>query len=107
MNERRFDTRLAGLSLIAAPALLLLANAIDPSASDKAAARLPEISANPARYVAAGYLMVVAAWAFVPGLIGVWRLFQGPRVTAGQVGTGLLLIGMITTIAFFGFGVYE
>jgi hypothetical protein len=107
LNERRFDTRLAGLSLIAAPALLLLANAIDPSASDKAAARLPEISANPGRYVAAGYLMVVAAWAFVPGLIGLWRLFQGPRVTVGQVGTGLLLIGMITTIAFFGFGVYE
>jgi hypothetical protein len=85
----------------------LLANAIDPSASDKAAARLPEISANPARYVAAGYLMMVAAWAFVPGLIGLWRLFQGPRVTVGQVGSALMLIGMITTIAFFGFGVYE
>jgi hypothetical protein len=107
LNERGFDTRLAGLSLIVAPALLLLANAIDPSASAGAAARLPEISANPARYVAAGYLMVVAAWAFVPGLLGLWRLFQGPRVTVGQVGTGLLLIGMITTIAFFGFGVYE
>ena len=99
--------RLAGLSLIAAPALLLLANAIDPSASAKAAARLPEISANPARYVAAGYLMVLAAWAFVPGLIVLWRLLEGPRVTVGQAGTGLLMIGMITTIAFFGFGVYE
>jgi hypothetical protein len=107
LNERRFDTRLAGLSLIVAPALLLLANAIDPSASDKAAARLPEISDNRARYVAAGYLMVVAAWAFVPGLLGLWRVFQGPRVTVGQVGAGLLLIGMITTIAFVGFGVYE
>jgi hypothetical protein len=107
LKERSFETKLAGLSLIVAPALLLLANAIDPSASDKAAARLPEISDNPARYVAAAYLMVLAAWAFVPGLIGVWRLFQGPRVTVGQVGTGLLLIGMITTIAFVGFGVYE
>jgi hypothetical protein len=107
LNERRFDTRLAGLSLIVAPALLLLANAIDPSANDKAAARLPEISDNPGRYVAAGYLLVVAAWAFVPGLIGLWRLFGGPRVTVGQVGAGLLMIGMITTIAFVGFGVYE
>ncbi len=107
LNERRFDTRLAGLSLIAAPALLLLANAIDPSASANAAARLPEISDNPARYVAAGYLMVLAAWTFVPGLVGRWHLFQGPRVTAGQVGAGLLMIGMITTVAFFGFGVYE
>ena len=62
LNERRFDTRLAGLSLIAAPALLLLANAIDPSASADAAARLPEISDNPARYVAAGHAV------FGPGL---------------------------------------
>ena len=107
LNERRFDTTAAGLSLIVAPALLLLANAIAPSARAKAAARLPEISDNPARYVAAGYLMVLAAWAFVPGLIGVWRLFQGPRVTVGQICTGLLLIGMVTAIAFFGFGVYE
>jgi hypothetical protein len=107
LNERRFDTRLAGLSLIVAPALLLLANAIDPSASAKAAARLPEISDNPARYVGAAYLLMVAAWAFVPGLIGLWRLFQEPRVTVSQVGAGLLLIGMMTTIAFVGLGVYE
>jgi hypothetical protein len=106
-NERRFHTRVAGLSLIVAPALLLLANAIDPSASDKAAARLIEIGDNPARYLAAGYLLVLAAWAFVPGLLGLWRLFEGPRVTAGQVGAGLVFIGTITSIAFFGFGVYE
>src|SRR5215210_218987 len=99
LKERSFETKLAGLSLIVAPALLLLANAIDPSASAKAAARLPEISDNRARYVATGYLLVVAAWAFVPGLIGLWRLFQGPRVTAGQVGAGLMVIGTITTIA--------
>jgi hypothetical protein len=43
----------------------------------------------------------------VPGLIALWRLFDGPRVTLGQAGTGLLLIGMVTTIAFFGMGVYE
>ena len=47
LNERRVDMQLAGLSLIVAPALLLLANAIDPSASAKAAARLPEISDHP------------------------------------------------------------
>lgn len=104
---KTFETRMAGLSLIAAPALLLAGNAIDPSASDDAAARLPEISAHPARYVAAGYLMVLAAWAFVPGLIALWRMFRGPRLTLGQVGAALLLIGTMTTIAFFGFGVYE
>jgi hypothetical protein len=104
---KNFETRLAGLSLIAAPALLVLANAIDPGASDKAAARLPEISGHPGRYVAAAYLLVLAAWAFVPGLLGLWRLFAGPRVTAGQLGAGLMLIGTITTIAFVGFGVYE
>jgi hypothetical protein len=28
-------------------------------------------------------------------------------VTLGQIGAGLLLLGVITTIAFFGFGAYE
>lgn len=86
---------------------MLLANAIDPGASDQAAARLPEIAAHPGRYIAAAYLLLVAAWAFVPGLIGLWSVFRGPRLTAGQVGSGLLLIGTVTTIAFIGFGLYE
>jgi hypothetical protein len=100
-------TDMQGLSLIVAPALLLLGNAIDPGASDEAAARLPEIAGDRGRYVAAGYLLLVAAWAFVPGLIGLVRLFEGPRVTLGQVGAGMLLVGTITTVAFVGFGVYE
>ena len=106
-DERNFTRTLAGLSLIVAPLLLLLGNLIDPGGSDKAAERLTEIADNEARYVAAGYLLLVGAWAFVPGLIGLWRLLGGARVTLGQVGAGLVLIGVVTTIAFFGFGVYE
>ncbi len=106
-DERNFVRSLAGLSLIVAPLLLLLGNAIDPGASDKAAERLTQIANNEARYVAAGYLLLAGAWMFVPGLIGLWRLFAGQRVSLGQVGTGLTLIGVVTTIAFFGFGVYE
>lgn len=105
-TNQRFSAASA-CSLIVAPALLLLANAIDPGASDQAAARLPEIAAHPGRYIAAAYLLLVAAWAFVPGLIGLWSVFRGPRLTAGQVGSGLLLIGTVTTIAFIGFGLYE
>lgn len=106
-NERNFVRTLAGLSLIVAPLLLLLAMLIGPDLSDQAPERLAEIADNEARYIASGYLFLVAAWAFVPGLIGLWRLFRGPRVTLGQIGAGLLLLGVITTIAFFGFGAYE
>jgi hypothetical protein len=98
---------LAGSSLILAPLLLLLGNAIDPAASDKAAKRLPQIASNEGRYVAAAYLLLVGAWAFVPAVVGLWRLLGGGRVTLGQAGAGLMLIGAITTIAFFGFGIYE
>jgi hypothetical protein len=105
-DERDFTRTLAGWSLIVAPLLLLVSNAIDPAVSDKAVERLTQIADNPSRYVAAGYLSLIAAWAFVPGLLGLWRLFRGPGVTLGQVGSGLMLIGTINTIAFFGFGVY-
>ena len=104
---RDFSRTLAGWSLIVAPLLLLLSNAIDPAVSDKAAERLTQIADNQSRYIAAAYLSLIAAWAFVPGLIGLSRLFRGPRVTLGQVGSGLMLIGIITTNAFVGFGVYE
>ena len=106
-DERNFARTLAGLSLIVAPLLLLLAVLIGPDLSTDPAERLADIADNEARYIAGGYLFLVAAWVFVPGLIGLWRLFRGPRVTLGQIGAGLLLLGVITTIAFFGFGAYE
>lgn len=106
-NERDASRTLAGWSLIIAPLLLLLWNAIDPATSDHAAERLSQIADHGPRYIVAGYLGLIGAWAFVPGLIGLWWLFRGPRVTLGQVGSGLMLIGIITTIAFFGLGVYE
>jgi Domain of unknown function (DUF4386) len=106
-DERNFTRTLTGLSLIVAPALLLLATLIGPDLSGDADERLAEIADNEGRYVASGYLFLIAAWVFVPGLIGLWRLFRGPRVTLGQIGAGLVLLGVITTIAFFGFGAYE
>ena len=63
---------------------------------------------NGPRFIVAGYPGVLGVWAFIPGIIGLWRLFEGPRrITLGQVGAGLMLIGLVTTIAFFGFGIYE
>jgi hypothetical protein len=106
-QERDFATTLAGCSLIVAPLLLMLWNVLDPAVSDHVTERLTQIADNKARYIAAGYLCLLGAWAFIPGLIGLWRLFREPRVTLGQVGSGLMLIGITTTIAFFGFGVSE
>ena len=106
-DERNFARTLAGLSLIVAPALLLLAILIGPDLSGDADERLAEIADNEGRYVVSGYLFLVGAWVFVPGLIGLWRVFRGPGVTLGQIGAGLVLLGVISTIAFFGFGAYE
>jgi hypothetical protein len=106
-NHRNVTTTVTGASLIVAPLLLLLANAIDPATSDQAAERLPQIAGHQARYIAAAYLLMAGAWAFVPGLIGLWSLLRGPRVTVGQAGAALVLAGTVTTIAFVGFGVYE
>jgi hypothetical protein len=106
-HERGFARTLTGLSLIAAPLLLVISVSIGPDLSDDGARRLAQIADNEARYVASRYLLVIAAWVFVPALIGLCRVFRGPRVTLGQVGAGLLLIGWISTTAFFGLGAYE
>ena len=106
-DERNFARTLAGLSLIVAPLLLMLSAAVGPHLSDDGAKRLAAIDGNEARFIAGSYLLLVGAWAFIPGLIGLWRVFRGPGVTLGQVGTGLVLIGWISTISFFGGGVYE
>lgn len=106
-DERNFARTLAGLSLIVAPLLLLAGQLVGPDLSGDAPERLAEIRENEGRYIASGYLFLVAAWVFVPGLVGLWQVFRGPGVTLGQVAAGLVLIGVITTIAFFGFGAYE
>lgn len=106
-DQRNFARTLAGLSLIVAPLLLLLSVSIGPHTSDDGAKRLAEIADNQDRYVASHYLLLIGAWAFVPGLLGLSRLFRGTRVTLGQVGAALLLLGWISTIAFFGLGTYE
>jgi hypothetical protein len=106
-DQRNFARTLAGLSLIVAPLLLLVSTLIGPDLSDDGAKRLSGIADNEGRYVASRYLLLIGAWVFVPGLIGLSRVFRGPRVTLGQVGAGLLLVGWISTIAFFGLGAYE
>ena len=106
-DERNFARTLAGLSLIVAPLLLLLSVVIGPHLSDDGGGRLAQIADNEGRYIAGGYLLLLGAWAFVPGLLGVSRLFRGRRVTLGQVGAGLVLVGWISTISFFGRGAYE
>jgi hypothetical protein len=106
-DELNFTKKLAGLSLIVAPLLLLLSIVIGPDLSDDGGERLVQIADNEGRYIAGGYLLLLGAWAFVPGLLGVSRLFRGRRVTLGQVGAGLVLIGWISTISFFGRSAYE
>ena len=106
-DERNFARTLAGLSLIVAPLLLLMSVLIGPDLSDDGRERLSEIADSEDRYVASRYLLLIGAWVFVPGLIGLWRVFRGPRVMLGQVGAALVLIGWISTIAFFGLGTYE
>ena len=106
-DQRSFARTLAGLSLIVAPLLLLISTLIGPDLSDDGAKRLSEIADNEGRFVASRYLLLIGAWIFVPGLIGLSRVFRGPRVLLGQVGAGLVLIGWISTISFFGLGAYE
>lgn len=106
-DQRNFTRTLAGLSLVAAPLFLLASVLVGPHLSDDGAERMSEIAANEGRHVAGHYLLLLGAWTFVPALIGLCRVFRGPRVTLGQAGASVLLVGWISTIALFGLGAYE
>ena len=108
MNAPEPRTRnLAGLSLIGAPLLLLLSALAGPHLSDDGPTHLSQIAGHESGFVASRYLLLIGIWVLVPGLIGLWSLFRDASARLGQVGAGLVLIGWISSIAFFGLGAYE
>jgi len=98
---------LAAVCLVLGPACLLVGAAVDPAWSDDNAEYLEEVAGAPGRYQLAGFLSLVGGVLTVVGLLGVIHLLRGPRITLGQVGASLALVGSIFLAGTFPIGVIE
>jgi hypothetical protein len=106
-DSRNFGRTLAAISLFVTPILLLLGTLVSPDTSDDAAKALADIADHKAGYVIGGILFLIAPLVFIPGMLGTMRLMRRRRVTMGQVGAALILLGALITVSFYGFGAME
>ncbi len=106
-DARTFARLLAAVCLVLGPTCFLVGAAVDPAWADDNAEYLDEVAGAPGRYQLAGFLSLVGAVLTVVGLLGVIHLLRGPRITLGQIGASLALIGSIFLAGTFPINVME
>ena len=90
-----FSRTSAAVSLVLGALCFLTASLVEPAWAPDERVYLEEIAAAPNRYQASGVLNALGSTATVFGLIGVLHLLRGRRVTLGQVGAGLVIMGSV------------
>ncbi len=95
-----FRRTLAGLCLIAAPLVLLLALLLHPG---EVGTGVQTEAEYPGRVLATNLLIVLSSVLFVPALVGLLRVIRGRGVVLVHVGVGLALIGVIGHAVWAGF----
>lgn len=96
-----FRRTLAGLCLIAAPLVLLVALLVHPGEGGDGFVQT--IADNPGRVEMSNLLIIFSSVLFVPALLGVLRLIRERGVVLAHVGIGLALIGVIGHAVWAGF----
>lgn len=90
-----FSRTSAAVSLVLGALFFLAASLVEPAWAPDERAYLAEIAAAANRYQASGVLNALGSAATVFGLIGVLHLLRGRRVTLGQLGAGLVIMGSV------------
>lgn len=98
-DARRFRKLVAGICLIAAPAVLLLGALIHPETERDGAAHLAVVAEDPDRYYAAHAILLVGVALFLPALLGLMHLLRRRATALGHLGAGLAMIGLFGATA--------
>jgi drug/metabolite transporter (DMT)-like permease len=106
-DSRNFGRTFAGLSLIVSSILFLVGTALDPAWADDSVEYLDEVAADKGLYALSGILSLVGALLLIPGLLGVIHLLRSRRVTLGQIGAGLVIIGAVAIAGSYVINVFE
>jgi Domain of unknown function (DUF4386) len=106
-DSRNFGRTFAGIALIVAPLLFLLGSVLDPAWADETEEYLNEVAADRGLYLLAGILNLIGALLLIAGLLGVIHLLRRRRVTLGQVGAALVMIGAVAIASTYVISVFE
>lgn len=94
-NSVGFSRTAAAVSLVLGALFFLAASLVEPAWAFDERTYFAEIAAAPNRYQASGVLNALGSTATVFGLVGVLHLLRGRRVTLGQLGAGLVIMGSV------------
>jgi len=98
-DAHNFRRTLTGLSLIAAPLVLLVTFVALPDLPDDPTAMLAAIAANRERTMVAALLLMLSSVLFLPAFVGLIHLLRDRGVVLGHLGGGLALLGALGHVA--------
>jgi hypothetical protein len=101
-DPRGFRKTVAGVCMIAAPALVVVSQIIHPREFSDEAKWLAEISSNTGRQYWAHLLGLFAVALAIPGILGAMHMLKERRPALGHVGAGLALFGVVSLAAVVG-----
>jgi hypothetical protein len=101
-DSRNLSRRFPALCLVLFPILYLVGDLLFAGDATDTASGLAEIAVNQTRYQIAFLCFLLGTVLAVWGLIGVLHLLRGPGLSVGQLGAGLIMLGLVVATSFFG-----
>jgi hypothetical protein len=94
-DAHHFRKMVAGICMILAPLVLLVAVVVHPEATTEEAAQLAVIADNLDAWLVAHLLALVAIVLSVPAVLGLMHMLREREVSLGHVGGGLAMLGLL------------
>lgn len=95
-DPRSFRKTVAGVCMIVAPAVAVVAEITHPAQHSDEAKWLAEVSANTGRQYWAHLLVLLALALFIPAILGLMHILKARRPAIGHVGAGIALLGVVS-----------
>lgn len=106
-NPSNFRRTLAGLSLVVAPLVILVASVLQPDTGDDSDEYLTDLADEAGRADLSATLFVIGFWLLLPGILGLIHLVRGRGVVLAHIGGVLLVLGVVAYPVLFATTFYD
>jgi hypothetical protein len=106
-DPSNFRRTLAGLSLVIAPLVILVASVTQPDTADDSREYLADLAEEAGRADLSTTLFIVGFWLLLPGVLGLIHLVRRRGVVLTHIGGVLLVLGMVAYPVLFSTTFYD